>query len=172
MADPSVFDAVRIPSNILIALDNRTFHFALQPWHYLVRMTHILSMAAFFGGIALFDLRLLGVKPKGRLRAFAEEVRPWLYAAFAVTFVSGVLLFLYDPVHVGSHAYFTPKLILTFLGLINAVVFHRTPYTPVLAGNGKLPMSKVAGAISLALWVGVIAFAALNVEPEPKVLLR
>jgi hypothetical protein len=172
MADPSVFDALRIPSNVLIALDNRTFHFALQPWHYLVRMTHVLSMAAFFGGIALFDLRLLGVKSKGRLGVFAEQIRPWLYASFAVTFLTGVLLFLYDPVHVGSHAYFVPKMILTFLGLINAVLFHRTPYAPALGAEEKFQMAKVAGAVSLVLWIGVVVFASLNVEPAPKVLLR
>jgi hypothetical protein len=172
MADPNVFDALRIPSDVLIALDNRTFHFALQPWHYVVRLTHVLSMGLFFGGIALFDFRLLGIKTKGQLNLFTEEIRPWLYATFAVTFVTGVMLFLYDPVHVGSHAYFAPKLILMFLGLANAVVFHRTPYAPMLDVQQRLPIAKFAGAISLILWFGVVVFASLNVEAAPKVLLR
>src|SRR5581483_9342396 len=134
--------------------------------------THVLAMGLFFGGIALFDFRLLGIKSKGQLNAFTDEIRPWLYATFGVTFVTGVMLFLYDPVHVGSHAYFAPKLILMFLGLANALMFHRTPYAPALDVQQKLPLARVAGAISLVLWLGVVVLASLNVEAAPKVLLR
>ena len=49
MADPSIFDPLRIPSQTLAALDWRPFHFALQPYHYVVRMAHIIAMSAFFG---------------------------------------------------------------------------------------------------------------------------
>jgi hypothetical protein len=172
MADPNVFDALRIPSDVLIALDNRTYHFALQPYHFVVRLTHVLAMGLFFGGIAVFDFRLLGIKTKEQLSLFTEEIRPWLYATFGATFVTGVMLFLYDPVHVGSHAYFAPKLILMFLGLANAVMFHRTPYAHALDVQQRLPLAKVAGAVSLALWFGVVVLASLNVEAAPKVLLR
>jgi hypothetical protein len=172
MADPNVFDALRIPSAVLIALDNRTYHFALQPYHHIVRLAHVLAMGLFVGGIALFDFRLLGIKSKGQLNAFTDEIRPWLYATFGVTFVTGVMLFLYDPVHVGSHAYFAPKILLMFLGLANALVFHRTPHAPALDVQQRLPLAKVAGAISLVLWLGVVVLASLNVEAAPKVLLR
>jgi hypothetical protein len=172
MADPNVFDALRIPTDVLIALDNRTYHFALQPYHFVVRLTHVVAMGLFFGGIALFDFRLLGIKSSGQLNAFTDEMRPWLYATFGVTFVTGVMLFLYDPVHVGSHAYFAPKLILMALGLANALMFHRTPYAPMLDVQQRVPMARVAGAISLVLWLGVVVLASLNVEAAPKVLLR
>jgi hypothetical protein len=172
MADPNVFDALRIPSDVLIALDNRTYHFALQPYHFVVRLAHVVAMGLFFGGIALFDFRLLGIKSNGQLNAFTDEIRPWLYATFGVTFVTGIMLFLYDPVHVGSHAYFAPKLILMFLGLANALMFHRTPYAPMLDVQRRVPMARVAGAISLVLWLGVVVLASLNVEAAPKVLLR
>lgn len=172
MADPNVFDALRIPSAVLIALDNRAYHFALQPYHYVVRLAHVLAMGLFVGGIALFDFRLLGIKSKGQLNAFTDEIRPWLYATFGVTFVTGVMLFLYDPLRVGSHAYFAPKILLMFLGLANALVFHRTPYAPALDVQQRLPLAKVAGAMSLVLWLGVVVLASLNVEAAPKVLLR
>src|SRR5271167_3082277 len=95
-----VFDVFRIPSETLIALDNRSYHFAMQPFHYLLRMTHIVSAAAFFGGIVLFDLRLAGLRSHTRLNALAADALPWLYAAFGLPSASGLLLFLYDPVHV------------------------------------------------------------------------
>lgn len=60
MPDPSVFAGLRVPAETLAALDNRALHFAMQPYHHLVRMAHVLSMSAFFGAIGLLDARLMG----------------------------------------------------------------------------------------------------------------
>lgn len=174
MADPSMLDVFRIPAPILIALDSRAYHFALQPYHHLVRLAHILAMAGFFGAIALLDLRLIGLGRKGEaLRGFAEFVLPWLTGLFGVTAVSGLALFLYDPVHVGSHAYFAPKLILLVLGLANAALFHRLGYVEALAAERTMPATaRLAGALSLLTWTGVMVCACLNGEAAPKLLLR
>src|SRR5215470_7421511 len=123
MADPNILDFLRIPSDVLVILDWRPYHFAIQPYHYLVRTAHIVSMAAFYGGIAALDLRLMGWRMALSVRPFARQVLPWLYISFTVALISGVALFLYDPVHVGSHAYFTLKLALMSLGLVNAALF-------------------------------------------------
>jgi phosphoglycerol transferase MdoB-like AlkP superfamily enzyme len=173
MADPSLFDAFRIPSDTLIALDNRTFHFAVQPFHYLLRMTHIVSAAAFFGGIVLFDLRLAGLRSHVKLKAFAADALPWLYVTFGLAMLSGILLFLYDPVHMGSRAYFVPKMILIILGLANALVYHRFAFRFALGEPPAAPRSaRWAGALSLAFWVGVMVFSSMNAEGVPKLLLR
>ena len=173
MADPSIFDPIRIPVTTLIALDNRTLHFALQPFHYLVRLVHVLAIGAFFGGIGLLDLRLMGWRGTVPLRPFAAHVLPWLFAAFGVAVATGAVLFAYDPVHVGSHAYFAPKMVLIGLGLLNALLFHRTSYLTALAAEGRPPVAaRVAGALSLAIWVAVMACSSLNVETAPRVLLR
>lgn len=173
MADPSFFDPIRIPTEALIALDYRPLRFALQPYHYVVRLAHIVSMGAFFGGVALLDLRLMGWRGTVPLRAFAETALPWLYATFGFAVLTGLALFLYAPVHVGSHAYFAPKLLLIALGLGNALLFHRTSYLSALAAERTPPASaRVAGAVSLVLWTAVLVCSSLNVEPAPKVLLR
>lgn len=173
MSDPHTIVFLRIPFEALIALDNRSLHFAMQPYHHLVRMAHILSMSAFFGGIGLLDLRLMGIRSTVPLKGFAEHVVPWLYASFAVAIGSGIALFLYDPVHVGSHAYFTLKLILVVGGLANAAAFHRTAYVAALSAKTSMPTSaRVAGTVSLILWIGVVVCACLNVEAAPKVFLR
>lgn len=115
----------------------------------------------------------MGMRGALRLRPFAEHVLPWLYATFGVALASGVALFLYDPVHVGAHAYFTPKLILVGLGVANALLFHRTGYVAALAAEARMPLgARLAGAASLAIWLGAMACACLNVEAAPKVLLR
>ncbi|HEY4174196.1 MAG TPA: hypothetical protein VGM42_14295 [Rhodopila sp.] len=168
---PFVF--LRLPFDLLAALDSRTFHYALQPYHHLVRMTHVLTVAAFFGGIMQLDLRLMGWRATVPLRAFAEHVLPWLYGTFGVAIVTGLALFFYDPIGVGSHGYFTPKLIFLLIGLANAAVFHRSGYVAALASESRMPTSaRIAGAVSLLTWIAVMVFASLNVEGAPKVLLR
>ena len=177
MADPNALDFLRIPSDVLVALDWRPYHFALQPYHYIVRITHVVSMAAFFGGIAALDLRLMGWRVMLPLRPFADQVLPWLYFTFGIAIVSGFALFFYDPVHVGAHAYFTLKLLLTGLGLVNAALFRRSGYLAALAAETPSPAqpsarARIVGAVSIALWTGVVVCACLNVEAPPKVLLR
>jgi hypothetical protein len=177
MADPNALDLIRIPSDVLVALDWRPYHFALQPYHYLVRLTHVVSMAAFFGGIAALDLRLMGWRVTLPLQLLADLVLPWLYVTFSIALVSGIALFFYDPVHVGSHAYFSLKILLTALGLVNAALFRRSVYFAAFAPEAPasaVPSAYVrfAGAVSLALWTGVVVCACLNVEAAPKVLLR
>jgi hypothetical protein len=173
MADPSLFDAVRIPSETLIAFDNRAYHFAVQPYHYLLRMTHVLSSAAFFGAIVLFDLRLIGLRTRAQLKAFAIDALPWLYISFGLATLSGLLLFLYDPVHIGSRAYFVPKIIMIVLGLLNTVIYRRFAFAEALRAPSRMPDSaKFAGALSLAFWIGVMAFSSMNAEGVPKLLLR
>jgi hypothetical protein len=173
MADPSLFDFLRIPTEALIALDDRPLHFAMQPYHFVIRLVHVLAMAMFFGGIALLDLRLMGFRPVIALRSFAYFYKPSHYWSFGVTCATGVALFLYDPVHVGSHAYFAPKLLLLVLALVNAAVLHRPGNLKALSGAADLPIgARVAGAVSLALWTGVVICSSLNVEGVPKVFLR
>jgi hypothetical protein len=173
MADPSAFDFLRIPTDVLIALDNRPFHFAIQPFHYLIRIAHILSMAAFFGGIVFLDLRLMGLRSKIAIHSLSEHILPWIYGLFAVTILTGIPLFLYDPVHVGSHAYFAPKIVLLMFGLVNAAVFHKITRLDTLTAEVATPWSaRIAGLVSILLWSSVIVFSSLNVEGVPKVVLR
>lgn len=167
------FALLRLPFALLAALDSREFHYALQPYHHLVRLVHVLTVAAFFGGIMQLDLRLMGWRATVPLRAFAEHVLPWLYATFGVAVVTGLALFFYDPIGVGSHGYFTPKLIFLALGLANAAAFHRSGYVAALAAQSRMPAgARIAGALSLITWTAVMVCASLNVEGAPKVLLR
>lgn len=173
MADPSLFDPIRIPTEALIALDWRPYHFLLQRYHYLLRTAHILFTSFFFGGIGLLDFRLMGWRGTVPLKGFAEHVLPWLYVSFALSALTGVALFLYDPVHAGSRAYWTPKLIAVALGLTNAALFHRAGYVAALASETRIPTSaRIAGALSLAFWTAALVFACLNTEAMPKVILR
>jgi hypothetical protein len=87
--------------------------------------------------------------------------------------MSGALLFLYDPVHAGSRAYFMPKMIMIAFGLMNAALYHALAYERALAAENGMPVSaKFAGALSLTFWIGVMVFSSMNTEGVPKLLLR
>jgi len=173
MADPSVFDFLRIPPDVLIALDNRTFHFAVQPYHYVIRLTHIIAMAGFFGGIAFLDLRMIGLRPKVALHMLSQQSLFWIYIFFGLTIITGIPLFLFDPVKVGSHAYFAPKLALIVIGLLNAALFTRWSRAHPEEIDAITPwQARLAGALSFCLWTGVLICSSMNVEGVPKVFLR
>ena len=171
MAVAHTLDFLRISSDALIALDNRTYHFALQPYHHLIRLVHIVSVSVFFGAVVLMDFELAGVRKTLSLQALFKNILPWLYGVFAVALVSGAMLFFYDPVHVGSHTYFSLKLMFIVLALVNALAFRRVNYR-VSATPRIATMVRIAGGISLLLWLGVMVCASLNVEAAPKVLLQ
>jgi hypothetical protein len=164
---------MRLPFGLLTALDSRTLHFWMQPTHFLVRLLHILSMAGFFGIVLLIDLGLLRRTATARLRVLAEIGLPWLHGSFAVAFVTGIALFFYDPVHVGSHGYFVPKLVLLVLALVNTSVGHRRRYGAVLYGDAPATAgTRGIALLSILLWTGVVVCACLNTEAVPKVFLR
>lgn len=173
MADPHALSFLYIPTDILVALDNRDYRFAVQPYHHLIRMAHILSISAFFGAIVLLDLRLVGLKAAVQLKALSELVMPFIYWTFGIGVVTGTLLFFYDPVHVASHAYFSLKLILIAFGIVNALLFNRKGFALALAAPGMVPRhARIVGMVSLLIWSGAMICATLNVEAAPKVLLR
>ncbi len=177
MAYPNVFDAVRIPTDVLVALDWRPYHFAVQPYHHLIRLTHIVSMSLFFGAIAVIDLVLMGWRTTLPLKSLHRQLLPWLYLTFTIAIITGFALFFYDPVHVASHAYMAPKLILIALGVANALLFRRIGELSVAGGavgDAQMPnvRARIVGAVSLAIWTGVVVCACLNVEAAPRVFLR
>jgi hypothetical protein len=172
VADISLLERVRLPLELLIALDCRPFHVALQPVHHLVRMAHVVSTAAFFGAIAVVDLRLIGFWSGLSLRSLERLAHRWLYGGLGVALVTGLALFLYAPVQVGSHLYFVPKLLLILIGLAHAAIFHLTVWPQVRERPADaLARARLAGLASLTIWFGIFACAALNVESAPRVAL-
>ncbi len=168
--------ALVLPSDWLVWLATSSARMAvyrLQGWHGPFRLLHVGGTAVFFGAIVLLDLRLLGLLGRDiALDALARIVLPITHWSFAVTMASGVLLFLYDPIQTGSHSWFLPKLFLLAAALANAAVFSVPKRLGLKRiGGGLLTRhARLAGALSLILWAGVIASATANHEERP--LLR
>ena len=122
---------------------------------------HVVGLALVFGTIAILDLRLLGVASTERaVSRLMSDLLKWTWAAFAVTALTGALMFSTNAVVYFHNTFFRAKMILLVLAAVNMLVFEltarktmaqwdRSPHTP--------PIAKVVATVSLVIWVGVIA---------------
>lgn len=127
-----------------------------------IETIHVLSLALVFGSILMVDLRLLGVTSRGTpIAKLSGEVLPYTWSAFGVAVITGTLMFVSR-----AHVYFYNlqfrlKFLCMFLAGINMLVFHFGSYRSVLKWDTALPTpraARLAGALSIMLWVGVIFF--------------
>jgi hypothetical protein len=126
-----------------------------------IECIHVLAIAMVVGSITMVDLRLLDInlrdRPAGELIA---EVLPWTWVSFVVAVCSGALLFSSNASHYWRTVPFRAKMLLIALAGLNMLVFHATLYRSIavwgLRQRSPRP-AKLAGGISLALWIGVVA---------------
>ena len=128
----------------------------------IINALHIMSIVTVFGTIFLVDLRLLGYPNVQRSfsRTHHELVR-WTWVAFAIAAVTGVLLFMVNAVTYHRNTAFWLKMATIVLAGINMLVFERFTSRSVASWDkGVAPPSaaRVAGALSIVLWLAVIVF--------------
>jgi hypothetical protein len=129
----------------------------LFPW---IEALHVLAITLVFGSIALVDLRLVGVRALSRpISKISEELLPVTWMAFLVAAITGTILFTSNALSYSQNFYFISKIILLALAGINMLCFQ------FIIGRNlegwshlrQLPNSaRIAGAISLLLWISII----------------
>jgi hypothetical protein len=126
----------------------------------LLESAHVLGLALVFGTIGIIDLRLLGIASTQRsFQRMASDVLKWTWAAFALTALTGSLMFITNAGVYYHNFYFRTKMLLLLLAGVNMAVFeltagrtiHRWDKAPSAPSSGK-----AVAALSLALWIGVI----------------
>jgi len=134
-------------------------------WWPIIEGTHLLSLTVSFGFILLTDLRLIGVFLRQvPLSDVLRQLRPYVLGGFAVTFLSGGLLFWSEAATVMASPLWTAKILLILLGGLNALYFElvigRRP--EVAHDHAPLPRSvRFAGMASLTIWTTTIVFGRL-----------
>lgn len=131
----------------------------LFPW---IESVHVLAFTLVVGSISIVDLRLLGIVSTNRaVVSVSADVLPFTWTAFAVAVLTGGALFTSHAVGYAQNFQFRMKLLLLLLAGANMLTFHW------IMGRGLGPWSepgatprpgKVAGLISLLLWIGIVAF--------------
>lgn len=130
----------------------------LFPW---IESLHVLAIVLVVGSISIVDLRLLGLTSRDRaVSRLTHEVLPYTWGAFAVAATTGFLLFSSKAAAYAHNFYFEGKMILLALAGINMALFHFMAGRDLkkwdVAARIPLPV-KAAGAISLLLWISVVA---------------
>jgi hypothetical protein len=128
----------------------------------IVEAVHVMAIATVFGTILLVDLRLLGYPSTARpfSRVHDELVR-WTWGAFALAAVTGVLLFIVNAITYYNNTAFRLKLVAMLLAGINMAIFELFTAKTAPAWDKNVPppsAARLAGALSIVLWVGVIFF--------------
>lgn len=133
-------------------------------WAFAVlEMLHFIGLSLLLGVVLVVDLRLLGFAkrlPLGPLHALL----PWAFLGFSLNVFSGVLFFASDPFHYAEMGAFWWKMLLVALACANVLLFRATCFGHVEswgAGVDCSPLSKVLGATSAILWIGVLCLGRL-----------
>jgi hypothetical protein len=126
----------------------------------ILESVHVWTMSVFFGLVAMFDLRLLGwTMRQVPVSEVIRRLQPWTIAAFVIMVISGTLLVFAIPVRSYQSIFFRTKMLLMLLAGLNIWLFHSRVFPKVAAWDleGLPPIrARVAGALSLVLWVGII----------------
>jgi hypothetical protein len=121
---------------------------------------HVIGLALVFGTIAIIDLRLLGTASTERpFKRMASDILKWTWGAFALTAVTGSLMFLTNAGVYYHNFYFRTKMALLVLAAVNMLSFEltlgRTAHRWDKA-TAAPPAGRAVAVLSLVIWISVI----------------
>ena len=129
-------------------------------WAFPVIETfHLLALAVLLGTVLIVNLRVLGLGARfGGISPVARELEPWLLTSLAISLVSGVLLFVSEPMKCYESVSFPIK-----IGLIAvAIPWHfKIQRKWALSDDASVPplpapfKVKLGAGVTLALWTGI-----------------
>jgi hypothetical protein len=130
-----------------------------------IEVVHVFAVSLVLGTIAIVDLRLLGLASTKRPFAqLSRQVLPFTWAAFALAVIAGSLLFISRATEYVENAAFWIKMLLIVLAGINMMIFEFVTVRSVQKWNvdpSPPPPARLAGGISIACWILVVAFGRL-----------
>ncbi len=122
--------------------------------------THVLFLMFSLGMLIMIDLRMMGWAltnvPASKI---ADRIEIPMFIGFAVMVITGVILFTGIPIRYTHSVWFRLKLVLLFVALINAILFHRELRRSVATWDtDKVPPKRirVGAGTSLTLWVLIV----------------
>ena len=136
---------------------------AMRQWLWLypsVEIVHLVGIALLVGSIIVLDLRLLGLSRTLPVRRLASHVLPWSAAGLALILPSGLAMFVAHATDLMGNPVFVLKICLIMAAGINAAVFHAGVFRGAAAWDVDAPpplTARAAAALSLLLWISVIA---------------
>jgi uncharacterized membrane protein len=131
---------------------------SLFPW---IESVHVLAVTLVIGSIAIVDLRLLGLASRDRsVLQTTTLALPVTWSAFAIAVISGALMFSSNALAYSRNPFLQAKLLLIAGAGLNMAVYHLCSgrgATAWLTPAQTPTRARIAGAISLSLWIAVAA---------------
>jgi hypothetical protein len=130
-------------------------------WLYpAVETVHLVGIGLLFGSVAVVDLRLLGLSRTLSVRQLARHALPWTLASFALIVPSGLAMFTAHASDFITSPVFVLKMLLILGAGFNAALFHAVVFPGVDDWDRSAPppgLARLSAALSLAVWMSVIA---------------
>ena len=146
------------------------YDFMNSAWGWpAVETLHFMGLSLLIGSVGLFDLRMMGLAKGIPMSAFHKLV-PWGVAGYALNVVTGAMFVTSAPDQYLFNPAFQTKLALMAIAGINVLFFYRFQFGPVKragAGASAPRAAKVAAAVSLGCWIGVIVCGRLITYYRP-----
>lgn len=146
------------------AIANSSLSERLQNDAWLVptsQSIHIVAMSVIFGCALTIDLRLLGLRSRGRsVTALVRTLVPWMWGALAVSLLTGTLQTIIEPVRQFVTPAFWLKmsmiaLVMTLTQCFASSVRHHAAEWD--SGNARPGSARAFALLSLGLWIAIIA---------------
>jgi hypothetical protein len=138
----------------LLAYDPTTNPLNNNEWAFpLLECIHIAGFTLSVGTIAIVDLSLLGLSSKEKPAVLLRETAPWTLFGLVVMLLTGPLIFSSDP-NMYLHNY---SFLFKMAALLVAILYNYTVHRKVVMADASPGTNKFVGALSLALWVSVVA---------------
>ena len=127
----------------------------------VILSTHLSCIALFGGLILITDLRLFGfVLTRYSIATVVKQLRPWKWIGLLTMVTMGVLLAGSKMTIYYDNPYFVIKISTLLLIWIHSIVFRKLVYrdqtVPTADGPKTFPIARLAGILSLALWITVV----------------
>jgi hypothetical protein len=122
----------------------------------VIEAIHLLALSILGGAIFIVDFRLMGFGLKERSAAeLWRAARPWTLGALGVMIVTGVLLFLSEPIKCYYSDSFWVKITTLAIAIMFAFTIRSSTVKAAVRHTARRQV--LVGALSIALWVVVAA---------------
>jgi Family of unknown function (DUF6152) len=127
----------------------------------LIESVHVLAICLVVGSILAVDFRLLGFASIHQsVSRVIHGILPLTWGAFVIAVVSGSLLFFSNATRYLGNSYFVAKILLICAAGLNMAIFHAITTKDLPWWENDIrppPPARLAGALSIVLWVSVVA---------------
>ena len=142
-------------SGVAVSIRNSLIFFPM------LEAVHVMALALVFGTIVVIDIRVLGFasahRPFGKM---STDILKWTWAAFAVSILTGSLMFSTNAQVYANNTFFRIKVVLLVIAGLNMLIFHltagRTAHHWGEPQTTAPRIAKATAALSLVLWISII----------------